>query len=97
MTPRERGAAAIWASDHSGACEWHKVPQAEQELYLRNFDAAVAAFTLMAAERGWYMRPDEATGEWIVNCSIHGGFNTLTKRQIYNALMAKAPKYEVGE
>ena len=93
MTPLETIAAAIRASDHSGACEWHKVPEPEQNLYLRNARAAVAAHTLMAAERGWQLVPREATEEmeW---CR---GQTCEPMREMYRAMLAAAPKYEVGE
>ena len=58
MSPRETGAAAIWAAEHDMPCDWSTVPEADQEMYLRMFDAAVAAYTLLAAKQGWHMRQD---------------------------------------
>ncbi|KKL92626.1 hypothetical protein LCGC14_1882800 [marine sediment metagenome] len=58
MTDRETGAAAIWAADHDMPCEWDSLRQVDQELYLRSFDAAVEAYTHLAAQRGWHMRQD---------------------------------------
>ena len=90
---RETGAAAIWASDHDGACEWDKVPEPEQDLYLRNFDAAVAAFTLMAGEQGWRMRPDEATYKMIVaGDTVRAPDGFMGGR--YQAMLEAAPEFD---
>jgi hypothetical protein len=107
MTPREIGAAAIWASDHDGACEWDEVSEPEQDLYLRNFDAAVVAYTHLAAEQGWHMRPDEATEEmdcaglddpnagYCDRCMQSGhSRNAGWPDIIYRAMLAAAPKFE---
>lgn len=100
---RETGAAAIWAAEHDIPCEWSKVPEADQEMYLRMFDAAVAAYTLLAAEQSWNMRPDEATrdmrsaGEDGVDKYYDGAKETSFEMSIghcYRAMLAAAPKFE---
>ena len=63
MTGRETVAAALIAKMRDGACEWAKLSEADQEFALGLADAAFASITLVAAERGWRMRPDEATAD----------------------------------
>ena len=63
MTGRETVAAALIAQMRDGACEWAKLSEADQEFGLGLADAAFASIVLVAAERGWHLRPDEATDE----------------------------------
>ena len=65
MTGRETVAAALIAQMRDGACEWDKLSRPDQEFALGLADAAFAAVTLVAGERGWHMRPDEATKEML--------------------------------
>ncbi len=51
MTDRETVAAAILAKIRDGACEWDKLPRADQEFGLALADAAYAAITHVAAPR----------------------------------------------
>ncbi len=92
MTPRETGAAAIWAAEHDMPCEWETVPQADQEMYLRMFDAAVAAYTLLAAEQGWKMVPEQATEEMQETFCVAN-----TPMSAWRFFCKAAPKFELGE
>ncbi len=92
MTPRETGAAAIWAAEHDEPCEWPMVSHADQEMYLRLFDAAVAAYTHLAAEQGWRMVPEKATPE-LKSAGVAWCGNPTT----YEAAIESAPKFEVVE
>ncbi len=99
MSVRETGAAAIWAAEHDMPCEWETVPQADQEMYLRMFDGAVRAYTLLAAKRGWRMVPEEA-----VPCMF---MEPARRREnwraemglgdVWRLMLAAAPKFEAGE
>ncbi len=103
MTPRETGAAAIWAGEHDMPCEWSTVPQPDQEMYLRMFDAAVSAFTLLAAEQGWRMVPEQATegmaleGARDIGKTMRFENHIERAKSCHRAMLAKAPKFEVGE
>ncbi len=99
MTSRETGAAAIWAAEHDIPCEWSTVPQADQEMYLRMFDGAVRAYTLLAAEQGCRMVPEEATEEMIRMGNMAGWkLNVRTvSATVYRFMSQAAPKFEVGE
>ena len=103
MTPRETGAAAIWASYNDMPCEWNALKPAHQEPWLCAFDAAVAAYTLLAAERGWTMRPDEATEEMI----LAGMYDNTVSRgitiarpeviEVHRVMCAVAPKFALDK
>lgn len=103
---RERVAQAIYASDHDGSCEhkeWEGMKQVDQELYLRNADAAISTVREVAGENGWQMRPDEVTREMaeIYGEVARAGPLTDNKRCVfdrkaYHAMNEVAPKFEWG-
>jgi hypothetical protein len=102
LSIREQVAAAIYASDHDGACEWAKLRQADQELYSRNADAAITAFLYIAAKQGRHMVPDKATKAMVeagIRCS-HGqeipGGSDGSFQMVYRAMVAEADKFEWG-
>lgn len=84
MTGREIVGAALIARMRDGACEWDKLSRADQEFALGLADTALASVTLVAAERGWHLRPDETTEE----------MDAAGAADIYHASIAAAPEFE---
>ena len=87
MTGRETVAAALIAQMRDGACEWDKLSETDREFGLGLADSAFALITLVAAEQGWHMRPDEATMAMLDAadpCPLES----------YRAMLAVAPKFE---
>ncbi len=95
MTDRETVAAALIAVMRDGACEWNKMPEADQEFALSLADSAFTSITYVAAKRGWHMRPDDATATmskagWDANTRL----DTDPIETVYHAMLAVASEFE---
>ena len=90
MTGRETVAAALMAQMRDGACEWAKLSEADQEFALGLADAAFASITLVAAERGWHMRPDKLT-EKMLKAQYDGPITS------WHSTLVAAPEFKLDK
>lgn len=90
MTIREKVARAI-DPEAWRFWDWGEMERQRCDETLAITDDVITAFLEAAAERGWHMRPDEATEEMVKRGSVlHPDFN----RARYRAMLAAAPKFE---
>ena len=97
MTIPEKVARAICQV----GCDRENCPcdYANQDQEIKEAAAGITAFLEAAAEKGWHMRPDEATEEMLsagLNV-VPGSDDWATFDDIYRAMLAPAPEFEVDK
>ncbi len=100
MTIREQVARSMWADTNygDGRGGWNRVESITQETYRSNAAVAIETFLEAAAEKGWHMRPDEATEEMLLAGSkplyTEGRFLKGALYAHWKAMLAAAPEFE---
>ena len=100
MNIREKVARAIdpqWFGDSGKVlCNYKDQDKNYQNRARKNATAAITAFLEAAAEQGWQLVPREPTKD-MKNIGAEAWLEEKPADYIYRAMLAAAPKYEVGE